>query len=231
MTHPFPTSVPAQVSNLRAIDGGRASLPAHNLDAELAVLASLLLAEVGEVDVAELRAYLLPQHFYASDHRHIYEAILAVADAGATVDPITVKHQLMQVGRLNDVGGAGYLTKIIDLVPTVSGIRDYARIIVDAWLVREAEGFAARIVAAARQPVVDAAHFVDSARKVFEELGQQHGRQEAPTDLGSGFRVDFARIEAEAQNPVPPCPTGLEGLDRIMGGGWWRKKLIVLGAR
>ncbi|HLZ62468.1 MAG TPA: DnaB-like helicase N-terminal domain-containing protein [Ktedonosporobacter sp.] len=78
-------------------------------------MGSLLIDPDAIVLVADL---LRPGDFYRDAHRTIYEAILRLHEQRRSADFITLCDELEQHGRLEDVGGASYLTSLVNLVPT-----------------------------------------------------------------------------------------------------------------
>lgn len=100
-----------------------ARVPPHDLDAEAAVLSSLLL-DPAALDV--VRERLEPKHFYAEAHQRISEAAYALADAGQPVDVVSVASWLREHGRLQHVGGIEYLAQISDATPAVAHVGHHA---------------------------------------------------------------------------------------------------------
>ena len=108
--------------------------PAHDLDAEAAVLSAAIVEDDSRSMVVKL---LRPEHFYSEANRRIWEAILALSTVGTAVDLVTVARWLRGHGRLQQIGGSAYLAQIIDATPSLSNIEAHASIIVDAWRRRQ----------------------------------------------------------------------------------------------
>lgn len=133
--HPSPPE-PARSSTGR--------VPPHDLDAEAAVLSALLL----EHDALDrVSSKLKADHFYSPANRRIYEACLALAEAGQPRDAVTVGGWLKSRERLAEVGGVPYLGQIVDAVPSVANLEHYARIVTRKWRVRQVIAEAQRIAA------------------------------------------------------------------------------------
>src|SRR3989304_7208998 len=91
------------------------SIP-HNLEAERAVRGGLLLAirdDRGDLVTAAI-GDLGEEAFYSDAHRAIWRAICAVQTAGLIPDLVTVTDYLRRRGELEQVGGAKYLTSLLD---------------------------------------------------------------------------------------------------------------------
>jgi replicative DNA helicase len=103
--------------------------PPHNLEAEEAVLGTILAA--GRL-LAEVTALLEEADFYRPAHRAIWRAMLHLADRGQPTDPVTVLGELDHAGELADVGGGPFLHTLVEAVPTVANAAHYAQLVVEA---------------------------------------------------------------------------------------------------
>src|SRR3990172_1040106 len=109
------------------VETGRAErLPPHDIEAEEAVVASLLVDPEAIYKVApRLRA----EDFFREKNAWIYEACRALWDRSESINQITVAHELARRGRLEDVGGVSYLSQLVTELPTSVGVEHYAAII------------------------------------------------------------------------------------------------------
>lgn len=106
--------------------------PPNNLDAERAVLGACIVAR----DAIEACEGLLhPGHFYHDAHGLIYQAVRTVA-ANGPVDLVTVVDELRRTGRLDAVGGTGYLAHLAGETPSIANAEYYARIVKEAATLR-----------------------------------------------------------------------------------------------
>src|SRR5689334_7279129 len=80
--------------------------PPHSIEAEQAVLGSLLLDTSAWDQVADT---VRTNDFYRPDHRLIFDAIAALASEAKPCDVITVSEQLQRLGELDNAGGLAYL--------------------------------------------------------------------------------------------------------------------------
>ena len=90
-------------------DGGPAGfdrVPPQNLEAEQAVLGSMLLERAAVERAAEI---LKAEDFYRDAHRTIFEAIVSLADRDEPVDAITLSDELRSLDQFDAVGGQMYL--------------------------------------------------------------------------------------------------------------------------
>ena len=80
--------------------------------------------------------YLKPEDFYQEKHQIIYRSILDLFNKNQAVDLVTVTNELHKKKTLEKVGGAAYLTNIINSVPTATNIRQYNQIIKEKAILR-----------------------------------------------------------------------------------------------
>jgi len=86
-------------------------VPPQNLEAEQGVLGSMLLDRDAIARVVEL---VRPEDFYRDAHRRIYETVVELFERGEPVDLITATDRLRDKGQLDDVGGAAYVTGLLN---------------------------------------------------------------------------------------------------------------------
>ncbi len=106
--------------------------------AEEAVLSAMLVTPAA-IDTA--RRTLDASDFESERHRRIYEAMLAIADRGAIVDPLTVADELSRRGELERIGGKEHIGYLVDAVPTASNVEHHATIVVEYAQQRALEKF------------------------------------------------------------------------------------------
>lgn len=111
-------------------------IPPQALDAEQAVLGSLMLAPDAAA-LPEVLEILAPGDFYMKGHQATYEAILRLGLAGEPVDVLTVAQELDRAGALDFAGGRPYLLACQEAVPVYTRAPAYARRIREAAIKRD----------------------------------------------------------------------------------------------
>lgn len=101
-------------------------LPPHDVDAEAALLGSLLIDDSAIFDVADM---LSVDMFYRYQHRCIYEAITALHARNTPFDLLAVQDELGKAGKLEEAGGMDYLIELLSAVPTSVNAEIYAGIV------------------------------------------------------------------------------------------------------
>src|SRR3990172_7366136 len=101
-------------------------LPPFDVEAEEAVLASLI---VDEDAIYKVQGIVRPEDFYREQNRWTYEACLALMERGESINQVTVAHELARRDRLEGLGGAGHLSRVVAALPTPVGVEHYAYIV------------------------------------------------------------------------------------------------------
>lgn len=129
----------------------------HDTAAENAVVASCM---VDAEAVANCRAVLADSlDFFHERNAWAYDAILSCARkrGDEAVNMVTVAHELGQQGRLDGVGGATWLSRIIEELPTSVGADHYARIVTEMAERRRMIAAAAQVADMAKRGAADGA--------------------------------------------------------------------------
>ena len=108
-------------------------IPPHDEEAEQAVIGSMLTDQEAVVSAIES---LKSEDFYRSDNATIYEAIMNVYAKGEPIDIITVKEELVSMGKLDSVGGLEYLASLPEKVPTTANVEKYVNIVEEKSILR-----------------------------------------------------------------------------------------------
>lgn len=202
-------------------------LPPQNLEAEQSVLGSVLIDRDAIVRVA---GFLKPEDYYRDSHRLIYESALALFERREPADFVTLCDDLERRGRLDQVGGASYLTTLINSVPTAVNAEYYGRIVERCAVLRRLIQAAGQIAAVAFESQ-DAELAVDRAEQILFSLTQRRRSREFVAIrhvLEEYFdQIDFIH---QHRGQTFGVPTGFRDLDRLTGG-LQRSDLIVVAAR
>ena len=94
-------------------------IPPQNIEAEQAVLGSILLKSDLLGAVLEI---LTPQDFYKNNHRLIYEAMIDLFEKNEPQDLLTVSNSLKNTNKLEHAGGPTYLASLTSIVPVTANV-------------------------------------------------------------------------------------------------------------
>ena len=203
-----------------------AELP-HDLDAERAVLASILMSPKAIDDVAP---WLMPDMFYSEVHKTIYQAALAVANRNSPVDLTTIVAELKRTKQLDRVGGASFLIMLPNSVPTADHVDFYARPVERTAALRRVIQTGGKIAALGYTSDADP----DELQALAEgELAAAFARKRRTGFIPMGDVVNdfYALLNYRAEHGVVPgLKTGFNDYDKLTGG-LQRSDLLILAAR
>lgn len=202
--------------------------PPQNIEAEQSVLGALLIDKDAIVKVAEI---LRADHFYRDAHAEIYNAVLSLYEKREPADIVTVTDELKLRGTYDESGGAGYLTTLVNFVPTSAHIEHYARIVKDKAVRRQLISASARISEMGYEEGQDVKELMDVAEQSLFGISQQHFTQNfipVKDTLAETFdRIEMLKRKAGSLRGVP---TGFGELDKKLSG-LQESNLVVLAAR
>lgn len=201
-----------------------------SLEAEQSVLGAILLDSSCIDKVAEILPR--PEYFHLGNHKLIYETLLDMFTQGRTIDFVTLLEELKKNSVFNDSNGKTYLMELAQIVPSISNVENYARIVRDNYDVRTLIITARDIIEDATQGTYDASVLIDSAeQKIFDiRRGKSmQGLQRVNESIIETFdRLDA--LNSDSQNLYRGIPTGIKDLDDTITG-LNRSDLILLAAR
>ena len=202
----------------------------HSREAEEAVLGSVLIYPQVYFDLAE---FLAPDDFFIHRHRWIWEAIIRLCVRRIPIDSLTVIEELDQHGRLEEIGGAAYITALLNAVPSALNAVSYGQIVAATATRR-------RMLAAANQIAQLAYHenepleaVMDEAVKAVHQVGDRlDQRALLPFSQVISNLYDHVDRAAQAQQRGERLgvTTGFNELDQLLGG-LQPSDLIVVAAR
>ncbi len=203
-------------------------LPPHNLEAEQSVLGSLLIDRDAIIRVA---SYVRAEDFYIAANATIYQAILDLYNRREPTDFLTLSDELERRGTIDEVGGIGYLSSLLNVVPTAVHVEYYGRIVERTSTLRRLIDAGTQIVGIGFQERLEAEDALDSAEQALFSVSQRRQTKDfqSISDVLDRF---FDQLDYLQQNrgDVVGVPTGFSDLDKLTGG-LQRSDLIILAAR
>lgn len=203
-------------------------MPPQSIEAEISTLGSLMLDKDAVFRVVDA---LLPHDFYKPVHRDIYEAMLDLFNRREPIDVLSVTNRLKEKGKLEEAGGSGYITSLVNAVPTASNIEHYATIVRRKRLLRDLIEASSHIAQLGYREADDVEELLDEAEQKIFGIAKDSLRQEffmVREALEEAWeRID--RIHRDG-NALRGVSTGFGELDNILGG-LQKSDFIVLAAR
>ena len=203
-------------------------LPPQNLEAEMAVLGSMLMDEDAISSATEL---LDKDSFYKDTHKKIFEAIRDLYNANKAVDIITLTDELKRNLTLDEIGGASFLTALVNSVPTAANINHYVSIVKEKYILRTLINSATKIVSLCYGSEGNVDEVVDSAEKFIFEVSDRKS-QVSYLHLKEIIKDSIENIDRLYQKKahVTGIPTGFIDFDSKTSG-LQESDLIVIAGR
>jgi len=217
----------AEKSPQTAKDSERLEVPPQNIEAEESLLSRILLESTTLLEVVEI---LAPADFYRTAHQKIFAAMTDLFNRNEPIDTVTVANHLKESGQLEQVGGAAYLARLLDVPPAVDAPH-YAGIIHDKAVLRRLIEKSNAIAKRCFQEQGNADDIVDYAEASIFEVTEKKARQAFyPLSKLIDGNIDFLEEKQKNKSLVTGVPTGFTQLDNLTSG-FQNSDLIILAAR
>lgn len=202
--------------------------PPYSEDAEQAVISAMLIDQDAVLRAVE---HVDDTMFYAERHRRIFRAMVAIAERGAVVDPLTLSDELQRRGELDAAGGKDYIGFLVDAVPTAANIEYHAAIVREKAVLRRLIEASTAIIADAFEGRVTANELLDEAESKIFQVSQQQIK-DGFTRIKELLWPTMERIEAlqRGGKTVTGVASGFTELDE-MTSGFQPADLIIVAAR
>lgn len=186
--------------------------PPHNLDAERAVLGSMLL---NPDMIDEVTLQLNHKDFYLHAHQLVYQAILKITERSsiASVDLVTLSERIASDKLVEEVGGYGYLAKLYTDTPTAANAPFYSKIVKENSIRRQLIHAAVEIQREAFDPS-DPDGLLDHCEKLILSIRETR-RSEIKTLEECASQV-LDRVDQISQGKSIGVKTGLFDLDGLI---------------
>lgn len=203
-------------------------IPPQNLEAEMAVLGSMLM---DEASIGLAIESLEENNFYKDSHRKIFVSILNLYNANKAVDLITITDELKRQAILEEIGGVSYLTALVNSVPTSANIEHYAGIVKEKSILRSLINSATLIISDAYESDGAASQILDDAEKKIFEIRDRKSK------IGTFSLREIIKDSIEVidqlyqkKQHVTGVPTGFTDFD-IKTAGLHTSDFIVIAGR
>jgi replicative DNA helicase len=202
--------------------------PPNDVDAEKSVLGAVLIDSSSINNVAEI---LRTDHFYVSEHKLIFQAMLELFEKRNPIDVVTLKDQLTKSGTLKEVGGASYLTELLNAVPTSAYSEHYANIVKSMYVKRKLIEVASKSVETAFENTGEIQELIDSVESSIFALASEYQHRDF-VPMKEILVESFEKLEEflKTGKTNRGIPTGFTALDNKLAG-LHKSNLVILAAR
>jgi replicative DNA helicase len=223
MAFPAPVLVEQQKDSYR-------SAP-QNVEVEQALLGAILVNNEAFYRVSD---FLEPVHFFEPVHRRIYQVAGELIRANKVATPVTLKTFLPADLAIGEINLAQYLARLAAEATTIINAEDYGRAVHDLALRRALILIGEDMVNEAYDAPVEHSprhQIEESEKRLFElaEIGHYDGGFHA-FETALLTAIDMASAAYKRDGHLSGLATGLDDLDRLMGG-LQPSDLVILAGR
>ena len=203
-------------------------LPPHSIEAEEAVLGSLL---IDPDALFEVSSFLRADAFYRAQNRWIYESMLALSENRVPLDVVTLIEELRRRERLEEIGGESTVINLLNAVPTSINVEAYGKMVEAAAIRRKLLLAAGSIAKLAYNEAEDINVVLDrSEHTLFSISEQRTTRDLQPVREIAGAYLERMELLRERGDEFIGIPTGFTDLDKMLSG-LNKSDLIIVAAR
>ncbi len=178
----------------------------------------------GENVMRDIRSIVTAECFGCAQYRAVFTAATALMDAGEPIDPVSVTRQ---AGREGTQLPRQLLLELMQCVPSTANCVEYAHRVAEDAQKRRIQALAARIqqdsTSTAQELLATMEREADAIRGSDTERGLL-----SPSDSLRRFTTHVVRAGEGQENFIS---TGFPRLDSLLGGGFLRGGMYILGAR
>ncbi len=203
-------------------------IPPQNLEAEMAVLGSMMIDEdAASVALESLRS----DSFYKDAHKKIFQAISDLYSASKAIDLVTLGDELKRSGILDGVGGLSFLIALANSVPTAANINHYVNIVKEKSTLRTLINNSTKVISLCYDTEGNVDEVVDNAERLIFEV-RDSKIQSSYVHLKEVVKDSIETIDNLYQKKahVTGVPTGYVDFD-IKTAGLQSSDLIVVAGR
>lgn len=200
----------------------------NNIEAEQAVLGSMLLSKYATVKAIES---LTSASFFLEKHGKIFNAIKDLASKNIPLDITTLTSKLKDENLLNEIGGVDYLSEILEATPTAANVDYYLKIVEDKSILRNLIEEATEIATLGYTNEFSVSETLDKAEAKILNVVKNRKSSEFK-QMPEVLTEIEEKLEKLASNKgkISGIPTGFYDLDNLTDG-FHENELIIIAAR
>jgi replicative DNA helicase len=203
-------------------------LPPHNLEAEQSVLGAMMLDKRSIYSAIE---HLTKDDFYAQRHKHIFEAMMELAESDTPIDLVTLSEKLEKKNLLNTSEDMTYLSDLTQAVPSTANVEHYIKIIEEKSTLRRLIETANSVLKESYDDSEETEEIVNRAGNSIYEITLKNKR-DSLRHVKEALLESYEQIDRTIQNKSGylGIPTGFPLFDRKLSG-LQGSQLIIIAAR
>lgn len=200
-------------------------------DSEKGLLGSILLSPLRVLDLCEEEG-ISNDWLYDPSNQVIFDSLLEMRKLDSPIDLISLTQYLDDKKRIDQVGGAAYVTDLFTFVPSASNVSYYIQVLRDKFVLRTSilEAEAAQKALRDATSVQEVHAITIGAFKKSLDLCQDRETTDYHKDAMAAFLDSMERIAMGSEKP-DLFPTGLPTIDNEAGGMTRGELILIRGIR
>ncbi len=208
-------------------------VPPHSLEAEQAVLASMLIDNNAAEEIINT---LSEDDLYQPAHKIILAALHNLNKKGQALDLVTLFSQLTDENNIEKAGGIEYISELVSNVPNAANADKYIEILKEKTVLRNLISAGSQISSLGYELAEDVKSLVDKAQDITSNLGDVTNNRrfvEPIKDVLERHQEQLNKLQQENQSgnkDITGVPSGFEALDKLTNG-FQKSDLIITAGR
>jgi replicative DNA helicase len=204
-------------------------VPPHSEEAERGVLGSALLDADRVIDLC-IERRLSAEAFYIPWHRALFDFLVQIHNEGRPIDLLTVSERLRTLGQLEQVGGEGYIERLIDGTPTAAHAEYYIDLVRQKHMLRSIIDRSREAIDACYEGVDNADTILDASEQALYDIAEFQTSGVIPWSQAIKESMEHIEKIMQLHKDVTGVPTGYLDLDKITHG-LQPGDLVIIAAR
>lgn len=200
----------------------------HASEVEKAVLGALMIDKDAFMEVSDR---LVPESFYEPRNQMVYDAIRSLSIEDCPIDVLTVTDKLAKMGKLEEVGGPGYIAELSSRVATSANVDYHTNIVAEKYLARQMIQYVNVVGKKVYDESYDIKDVIDEAEGTLFELSQKNMKKDYSLLAPIVDKAKDTIMQAYANKGVlSGIASGIVALDEKTLG-WQNSDLVIIAAR
>lgn len=200
----------------------------HASEVEKAVLGALMIDKDAFMEVSDR---LVPESFYEPRNQMVYDAIRSLSIEDCPIDVLTVTDKLAKMGKLEEVGGPGYIAELSSRVATSANVDYHTNIVAEKYLARQMIQYVNVVGKKVYDESYDIKDVIDEAECTLFELSQKNMKKDYSLLAPIVDKAKETIMQAYAnKGELSGIASGISSLDEKTLG-WQNSDLVIIAAR
>lgn len=173
-------------------------------------------------EVLALLSELETDDFYSMAHKIVFQAVRVLEAKAQPIDVVTIESEVNRVGKLEAIGGVGFLGELALKVPTIENVEAYAKLVIDCRIQRDVMLRLSDIIESGYTGEKDGNALIQDATLALMTI--RTGEDTRISTIGDLARDEGERLLADyeardrGESVYTGVPTGIIGIDSRIGG-------------